>query len=123
MERGNRILVVIVVIMMLALLGPGRLSGADSGQSRCSEAEMLNKENVCEPIIVVTERGSNCPTGYSMEASDEERPGAVQVSSVYYLRCIPRRPGMPGYVISETKKDHPTTPEQIRRLQEFFKQR
>lgn len=93
--------IVIVVSMLLALLKPVRLSAADSGNPRCSESEVLSKQNICEPIIVSTERKLHCPKGYSLEASSEKRAGAVQIGHNNFFRCIPRRPGMPAYVVTE----------------------
>ena len=92
----------IVIVLSVVVTIPAISFSADEDLSGCKKE---SPKNTCEPIVINNERETKCPKGYSLEASDEKKPGAVQVGNGNnFFRCIPRKPGMPGYVISNKKK-------------------
>jgi hypothetical protein len=82
----------------------GTLCATKASAIVCSESEKPNKQGQCEPIITNTEWVTKCPDGYSLECSDEKKPGSIQRDTGYFFfRCIPRKPGMSGYLVSDKR--------------------
>lgn len=107
MKEGVFVYIACIVIVLSVVVSIPAISfSADDDLSGCKEQIPSAKtNNICEPIVIHTGRETKCPKGYSLEASNEKKPGAVQVGNGdNFFRCIPRKPGMPGYVISNNKK-------------------
>ncbi|MDP3048151.1 MAG: hypothetical protein Q8N12_01825 [Thermodesulfovibrionales bacterium] len=106
-ERVFVCIACIVIALSVMVPIPAISFSADDDLSGCKkQIPSATKNNICEPIVIHTGRETKCPKGYSLEASDEKKPGAVQVGNGdNFFRCIPRKPGMPGYVISNKKKE------------------
>ena len=105
MKKGVFVYIAYIVIVLSVVVPIPAISfSTDSALTSCQkENPSAEINNICKPIVINTEREIKCPNGYSLEASDEKKPGAVQLGNNFF-RCIPRKPGMPGYIISDKKK-------------------